>query len=403
VRFPDDPSLGPFLGLEGGLGETDPNAPSQITPKILDSMKQITDTYDRSRALRDLAREAILSNQLQLAHQTLEQASKTALQEPNPLRHDQEIVEMILTTAALTDAIIREGRPQGALPEVAEPARAEPLPRKLPPRVSIQLARLEWQRAAVLAHQIINPTYRNEYEERVAEGMSKDSSSIVLTYVLGGESADTLPRARKPTPEEIKDFGNGADGLLVEAQQLARQIERPLWRNKALERVAVSAGESQQYARAVSIAESIGNAEARAQALILVAESQCRHDQAKYATRTYSVAAEAISKVERIGLRGVLTGYLVDSLISTGRFEDARACLVLYPTRSERFVALGAIAESQGRRGAAEKAREWIAREAPAAYQSALYRRVNNGVLTAIGNERQNQTRAGEAPLPVPR
>src|SRR5262249_30747885 len=152
-------------------------------------------------------------------------------------------------------------------------------------------------------------------------------------------------------PEEVKEFASGADGLLVEAERLAQHIERPIWRNLALVRIAISAGESQQYSRGVAIAESIGNAEARAQALILVAEAQCRHGQANEANRTYSGAAEAVSKVERTGLRGVLTGYLVDSLISTGRFEDARACLVLYPTRSERFVALGAIVESQGKRG----------------------------------------------------
>ena len=123
---------------------------------------------------------------------------------------------------------------------------------------------------------------------------------------------------------------------------------------------------------------------------ILVAESQCRHSQAEQATKTYAEVAEAVARVEQDGLRGVLTGYLVDSLISTGRFEDARACLVLYPTESERFVAMGAIAESEGRRGSAERAREWIARDAPPAYRPALYRRVNSGVLAAIGNSRQS-------------
>ncbi len=44
-----------------------------------------------------------------------------------------------------------------------------------------------------------------------------------------------------------------------------------------------------------------------------------------------------MARVEQDGLRGVLTGYLVDSLISTGRFEDARACLVIYPTASESW------------------------------------------------------------------
>src|SRR5271166_881749 len=92
----------------------------------------------------------------------------------------------------------------------------------------------------------------------------------------------------------------------------------------------------------------------------------------------------------RDGLRGVLTGYLVDSLISTGRFEDARACLVLYPTESEKYVALEAIAEAEGRRGSAERAREWIARDAPPQYRSALYRRLNSGLLAKLSNSRQS-------------
>ena len=140
-------------------------------------------------------------------------------------------------------------------------------------------------------------------------------------------------------------------------EQVCQEIERPIWKNTALERTAINAGESRQYPRAFSIARSIQNAEARSQALILVAESQCRHSPPEEATKTYAEVAEAVARVDQDGLRGVLTGYLVDSLISTGRFEDARACLVLYPTASERFVAMGAIAESEARRGSAERAR----------------------------------------------
>ena len=106
----------------------------------------------------------------------------------------------------------------------------------------------------------------------------------------------------------------------------------------------------------------------------------------------------------RDGLRGVLTGYLVDSLISTGRFEDARACLVIYPTASERFVAMGAVAESEARRGSAERARQWIASDAPPAWRPVLYRRVNSGVLAKIGNSRQSifSGREGQPPAPPP-
>src|SRR5271166_6192478 len=103
----------------------------------------------------------------------------------------------------------------------------------------------------------------------------------------------------------------------------------------------------------------------------------------------------------RDGLRGVLTGYLVDSLISTGRFEDARACLVLYPTASERFVAMGAIAESEARRGSAARAREWIARDAPESYRPSLYRRVNSGALAKIGTSRQSASSGRESQATV--
>jgi hypothetical protein len=228
--------------------------------------------------------------------------------------------------------------------------------------------------------------------------MGKDSTRIVIEYVIGSDraQADTV----KQTDQETKEYAKNADDLLVEATQFAAEVERPIWKNQALERTAISAGESRQFERATGIARTIENAEARAQALILVAESQCRHNQDRVATETYSEAADAVARVQQDGLRGVLTGYLVDSLISTGRFEDARACLVVYPTESERFVALGAIAESQGRRGAAAAAREWIASEAPPQYRSALFRRVNNGVLAGIATERSSLYLGREAQTP---
>jgi len=397
VRFPDDPSLGPFLGSEGGLGQTDPNAPSQVTPKVLDSMRLITATYDRARALLDLSREAILSNQLLLAHETLKQAMTVEVNEPNALRHDQLIIEAITITASLTENLLREAKPQGSLLE-PEPALPEPLKKKLDPRQAIRLVRLEWQRAAYMAQQIINPTYRNEYLDRVVEGMGKDSGRIA-EFLRPSDSPEGRTEPAKLDAQDIKDYEAFADSFLAEAAQVAGAIERPIWKNTALARTVIAAGESRQYDRAFSVAQSIENAEARSQALILLAESECRHNKPDLATRTYSEAAEAVARVEQIGLRGVLTGFLVDSLISTGRFDDARACLVLYPTESARLVAMGAIAESEGRRGSAEKAREWIAREAPPDYRSALYRRVNTGVLAAISNERQNQY-TSRAPAP---
>ena len=402
VRFPDDPGLAPLLGSEDRLGPAGSNPAALVSPELIDNVRMITETYDRSRALQELAREAILSNQLLLAHRTLLQASTAALEERNALRHDQLIIEIITTTGQLTETLIREGRTQLTMLEPQE-GRPEPLPQRLNPKLSIRLARLEWQRARVLARAIINPTYRSEYLARVAEGLGRDSSRVVLEYVRRSD-LDSAPQAEKLTEAEIKDVEKSADDYLVEAQQVCQEIERPIWKNTALERTAINAGESQQYPRAFSIARSIQNAEARSQALILVAESQCRHRQAVEATKTYAEVSEAVARVDLDGLRGVLTGYLVDSLISTGRFEDARACLVIYPTASERFVAMGAVAESEARRGSAERARQWIASDAPPAWRPVLYRRVNSGVLAKIGNSRQSlfSGREGQPPAPPP-
>ena len=382
------PGWRPCSSAEDRLGPGGPSSEALVSPDLLQNVRQIGDTYDRGRALQELAREAILSNQLLLAHRTLLDASTAALEEPNELRHDQLIIGVITTTGQLTETLIREGRAQIPIMEAQE-GRAEPLPRKLDQRTSIRLARLEWQRARVLARTVINATYRSEYLARVAEGLGRDSSRIILEYLKRGD-IDTLPQVERLTESEIKEVERVADDYLIEAQQVCQEIERPIWKNTALERTAINAGESQQYPRAFSIARSIQNAEARCQALILVAESQCRHRQANEATATYSEVAEAVARVEQDGLRGVLTGYLIDSLISTGRFEDARVCLVLYPTASERFVAMGAVAESEARRGSAERVREWIARDAPPTYRPSLYRRVNSGVLAKIGTSRQS-------------
>ena len=390
----------------------DPRAPREprwSLRKCSRTRSLVTENYDRSRAMEEVAREAILSNQLLLAHHILEQAATAALKEENSLRHDQLIIEAITTTALLTETLIREGKAQPVLLE-ADDTRPEPIPRKLDPKLAIRLARLEWQRAAFLARQIDNPTYRSEYLERVVEGMGKDSTRIVIEYVkttdrtsdeaVRKDSQQATEAARKNAA--ATEFAKSADDLLVEATQFATEIERPIWRNQALERTAISAGESQQFARAMKIASNIENAEARAQAYLLVAESQCHQNQDEQATQTYSEVVNAVARVQQNGLRGVLTGYLVDSLISTGRFEDARASLVLYPTESERFVALEAIAESQGRRGAAASAREWIAREARPEYRSALYRRVNSGVLAAIETERSSLYLGKDAQAPAP-
>ena len=285
------------------------------------------------------------------------------MEEPNSLRHDQLIIEIITTTGQLTETLIREGKTQLAMLDTQE-GSPEAIPRQLDPKLSIRLARLEWQRARVLARAILNPTYRSEYLGRVAEGLGRDSSRIVLEYVRRTEQ-DNLPPSEKLTEADTKQIEQSADDFLSRPSKFARKSSG---RSGGTQHWS---GPPSTRANRGSIPGLLASPAAsrmprRGSGAILVAESQCRHSPPEEATKTYAEVAEAVARVEQDGLRGVLTGYLVDSLISTGRFEDALACLVLYPTASERFVAMGAIAESEARRGSAERARQWIGRECAA-------------------------------------
>ena len=198
-------------------------------------------------------------------------------------------------------------------------------------------------------------------------------------------------------------FKKLADAILVDSFEHAKKIDRLIWKYRAMVRIALLAADSQQYSRGVELARGIDNGESRAEAMLILAESQCRPgvNQSEAATATYQAAAEAVATVHQDGLRGVLTGFLVDSLISTGRFDDARACVVIYPELSEKLVALGAVAEQQGRRGSAESARRWIANEIPEQYRPALYRRVVSGVLWTIEQNRSKEI-PGDPISPTP-
>ena len=175
--------------------------------------------------------------------------------------------------------------------------------------------------------------------------------------------AAALPLPETATPKKQVDFAALADSVLVDSWKVATRIDRLIWKNRASVRIALSASDSGQFSRGVELARTIDNAESRAEAMLLLAEAMCRPEHAfpAQATAAYQDAAEAVASIQQAGLRGVMAGFLIDSLIAAGRFDDARACTVIYPEESERFVALGAIAEAQGRRGLAESARKWIA------------------------------------------
>lgn len=397
VHFPDDPSIAPFLMMEHtGRSSTGEIGGLRITPEMIETAKLISEPGERGRILLQIARGAILNNQLRLAHRAIEDAATAAGDERNDLIHDQLVISIVTTAGLLSDGLLRESKPQIRL--FPDEAADEKAPTRMTGDLAIRVARLEWRRAAHMAAQIRNPTYRSEYIARAVENMAVGSAVVALEYAVPPSE-----RGPKVSDEQRTAYADQADDILEEGAEIAQRIERPIWKNRAMERLAASAGESGQYARATDLADRIRNAEARARALVLVAEFQARKGRNDNATRSYNLAAEAVASVQQRGLRGVLAGILVDSLISSGRFEDARASLVLYPSDAERFVAMGALAESLGLRRMADDARAWIDRDVPVQYRSTLYRRLNNGLLRSITEARVREFQGQGRDVPAER
>jgi hypothetical protein len=483
------------MQLEQGSLMSEAGAPTGVTPDLLRNARLITDPGERSLALERIAIGAIFSNQLILAHQTLEEAISATAKVTVPLVRDQRLIAIVTAISELTEGLLREGKKKTG-PRLDNTLPLAALPDRLDAAGVIRLARLEWKRGSYLASIIGNPTYRNEELYRVAESAASGSATIANSYVLRTETEPPRknPGATIPDQSDSAKFEKLADEILVDAFEDAKKIDRLIWKYAAMVRIAVLAADSEQYARGVDLARGIENSESRAQAMIVLAELQSRRDKfvsfdeppsgftfppeltgrvyfdpdrrrlvlrgylsrseldqiiqkskekidalvketerpevrlsleqflpklrpaleklfrlsaddQEAATPIFELAATAVASIQQRGLRGVLTGFVVDSLIASGRFDDARASVVIFPEESERFVALGQIAEAQGRLGAAESARKWIASsETPEAYRPALYRRVTAGVLWSVEQNRSAETsrelERGGVPLP---
>lgn len=391
TTYPGEMDVIPLDALDVAEAEAGPRANqlSSVTDRQLRYARQIPAAGDRSLALSRIASAAIFANQLQMADVALADASNAALLMTPGLVQDQRFTSIITALMTLAEAYLREGRAEAIpydLAPTAQPgagAPATPLP-TTDRNKSIRLAVGEYRRASSLAQKLTIPTYRSEMMYRVADGMSFGSQSIVNEYPRGNE---------KETPRDASgidhSFSDLPDAILLEAADVAGRIDVPVWRDQALYKVASAGAESRQYARAVTVARRIPSVEVRANALLKIAELQARRGDPEGATSTYGEAAQAVAAMSKDDPRAVLAGVLVDSLVSVGRFDDARSSVALYPDEERRMIAMGAIAESQGRRGSAVAALRWINESAPPRYRSWLYRQVNNGVIAGIEDNRR--------------
>jgi hypothetical protein len=363
---------------------------SVVTDLQLNYARTIPNAGDRSLALSRIASAATFSNQLELADKAIEDASAAAMEMSPGMIQDQRLISIITALMYLArDAHLRDGRVDVIIPDLRENPAAPASPK--PDRVAlIRRAESDWLRAAGLAQRIGNPTYRNEMMFRVADSLAYGSQTVVNEFpAVEGQSTGKAASGLNTSYDGLPDR------LLQEAAALSARIDRPVWHDTALVAVATAAAESRQFARALDVARMIPQPEVRTNALLKIAEVQARRGDDTGATSSYKEAALAVASIPLDDPRAVLTGVLIDNLISVGRFEDARASVGLYPDAPRQLVALGAIAESQGRRGAAASALAWINRDIPEEHRSRLYRRVNAGVVSAIESNRSREIEGG--------
>jgi hypothetical protein len=388
-RLPDD-TMAPMEALTGPPTGVAPGQINRMDSELLPRARAIPDPIERSLALDRVARSKIVGHEYAQAHTALEEASEAALATDPGLVRDLRLMAIVATMNSLADVEVRE---MGIAvdPYVTEAPTTSSRTSSEKQRW-LDSAMYQWRRSAEVAAAISNRNYRSDTLYQVVDSQAKGSRDIANAGLqLNGPSAD-----RTGPGQPLLDL---ADRALVWAQEHAQWIERPVWRDQALVTIVAEAAASDQFARGLEIARAIPQPSFRTDGMLRIAEAQSRRGRQGDASSSYAEAARAVASIPLEDPRGVLAAVLVDSLLSTGRFEDARRCIGFFPAPEQRVFALGAIAQAQGERGLANEANDWIDREAPADLRSQLHRRVIDGLRITIDKARTTESNRGPSML----
>ena len=310
--------------------------------------------------MQRIANGAIASRQLFLAHQVLEEAITATSEVTDPAGARPAIDENRGNDdcSSPTPCCCRAARFLNESAALEGDAKPEPLPKgATDPLVLIRTcqARMEARRLSGRDHRQPDLSQRDDVQGRREHGVRKRQHRQRVSSgrrrptpsqnppppprrpgrrharPAGRRPAPRGDAPAKPKPADTEAFRKTADAILIESFDVAKKIDRLIWKYRAMVRITLLAADSQQYSRGFELARGIENGESRAEAMLLLAEAQARDDQNDGATASYEEAAKAVATVQQDGLRGVLAGFVVDSLIASGRFQDARKCIVLYP------------------------------------------------------------------------
>jgi hypothetical protein len=357
----------------------------ELDAQLLQEARAITRPEERALALSKVARSKLFAQDFPSAQTALVEAGQSALAVPEGLVRDLRIMAVVSGFIALAEAQSSQGRAEDNLRDVDEPLSPEFLETW---GKALRAAQKSWGQAADLSARIGRRPYRNETLYQVVESQSSDLTRrgdfLDQSEESGATPLKTVEAGR------LRDAIALVDAGLLQGVAYSRRIDLPQWRDRALAAVVSGAAGARRFERGLEIALSIPQPEARADALLRLAEAEARHGSPQRATRVYAEALRATASIPVVDLRAILTGVLIDSLISSGRFEDARAATALYPDSQRRLAALGAVAESQGRRGLAKSAKAWIVQESSPDVRALLYRRLNDGILASLEQYRTN-------------
>ena len=404
---PPSSLLNPFDG-SSGVPTLSPEQIKRIDDTILPNARRIADPADRALAMERVARTKIFNAAVygqslyREASQALAEAFQATDAIPKGLTRDLRLMGIVATYLTLA----QEERREGLAIEPLDPSADVPAAPKRTAQVrmdELTSASSHFNAAARAASAITSQNFESEEIFRVVQARAEHAKEIAIDAGLTDSSRTDLgPLGAKLLSSAEREFDAAASD--------AELIERHVWRDRALEEITIRATESDLYAQGLAVARRIPLPGMRNEALLRVAEGLARKGLAEEATGVYTEAARAVASIADADPRGVAAGVLLDSLISVGRFEDARAASVLMPDPQRRLNALGAIAESQGRRGIAAAAFAWIDRDVAENYRPYLRRKVEDGVISAIDTMRtQSLTReatglgpAGSATPPPP-
>ena len=381
-------SVSPYGGQRGGSDPvvlpnalpTDPALIESFEKRLLPLARQITDPDSRALAMERTARAFILlpGNHFTEAHSALAEGSDAARLLPQGIVRDLRFRQLGLSYILLAEEESRDAISPDNPSDRVDPATYHY--REFKDRADrLSKAGDAWQGAIDCAREIISANYRSDLVYRVcdSEAGANGSQAVVNGALQAGEPRRDLAGMR----DDLKKL---ADQLLVRAHDHTKDINIVIWRDRALLSIAVSAAASDQFSRGFQIAQAIPQPEFRSDALIRLAESQARRNLAEDATKIYAEAARAVAAIPLEDPRAILASVLIDSLISVGRFDDARSSVAFYPDDLRKLTALGAIAMSQGERDLSSSAFKWIDNEAPPQTREFLHRKVTDGMLSAI-------------------